>query len=172
MKFSIEVDAVQWNKDGDHPAVRTNTPELYRKRDSGYVRNLFPLAKFWMSIDPIMGEPSPEDFKKADDWLGPHLVQFDDKKYWRRIWMFNIWSISGEHTTTPLEPDDAFLRDYIVASIKLFGNEYSNVSFYGTLRTPAIDGRVVVFPGDWIVQQPKGLLIMSNEDFQKRLAGA
>jgi hypothetical protein len=162
MELTIKIKATQWFKKGDHPLVHVEAPIAIRVNDLMYPKNLFPLPRFWMSVDKK--EPLAAEQLVGNGAITPLVVYFDNKAYARLIYPFNLWSIKGEKIKEPLEDDDPLLQDYLIASKLLYE---PLESFYGNLERPDVNGRVCVFPGNWIVERHGNVEIMSDDEFQK-----
>ena len=42
MRVQLDIDAVQWFKDGDHPDVKLAGPTLYRRGSAAYIEGMWP----------------------------------------------------------------------------------------------------------------------------------
>lgn len=174
MELNLKVNAVQWNKDGDHPDVTLAGPALHRRGHSAYITGMCPvnIRGFWLSYEPIIGEPTEEQKKASAGWLGPQIVAYEPKdgspKYFRWVHQFSCWSIKGDRfEDQPIATDDRFYEDYELARAAM--GEREKLKPYGRLQgTVDTSGWSNVFPGYWIVEVGGKRIVMRDEDFKKQ----
>lgn len=131
-KKPVTINAVQWFKDGDHPAV-TFAPAVIRFDQAGhyfYVSGLHaakqPMASCWLAVDP--------DGEMAEK----HGA----------VLPFAFYSVkSGREVPVAERPD--LLKRYMDNQ----GWAEAPVD-YGLIET--LEGRMTVTPGDWIITGVKG----------------
>ncbi len=174
MKVSIEVDAIQWTKDGDHPRVTPAGPTLCRRGDAAYISGMWPFASAWLEFEPLRERP---ELPKGGIFE-PMVMEFQNaagERHWRRAWPFNFWKLKGNSEERPIEVTDDFYLD-CMAFERAFGvargKEVVEAVPHGWLNPPASDGRKAVFPGDWIVTIGSTVTILSNDDMKARYPAA
>ena len=174
---NAQVEAVQWYKVGDHPNVTAAGPSLYRKGEAGYITGVQPHPTSWVQYEPMYEKP-PE-IEKIAGIFAPMIVQMNHpetgKTYWRKVWDFSMWKLSGDRKESPIEITDLFYQDCLLIEQMIKRQKFEWVS-YGWIHPEALksDGfttRVVVYPGDWIVTPnpkiPQSTIIYSDEEFQR-----
>ena len=179
MRVQLDIDAVQWFKDGDHPDVKLAGPTLYRRGSAAYIEGMWPLASAWVEYEPLTVEPE----KPQGGPFEPMVAEFEHKvtgeKYWRRSWPFSrIWPFSfsefnGEKIKQPIDTSDPFYQDCMMIESGMFDRRDPPQEHvpHGWLQPPATDGRLEVFPGDWIVMHGDVRQILSDADFIKTYGG-
>lgn len=170
MKLSFEANAVQWFKDGDHKDVRVAGPQIRSCYDVAYINGLSPLASCWVTLKPLTDKPPV-----GKGVFSAMIVRFerDGGVYYRKVWPFTFFSMRGEKETRELTTsaeDQQFFADFefIERELNKHRPEQYPRQAHGMMRPPASDGRMAVFPGDWIVEYDGKRDILHDLDFQRR----
>jgi len=129
-KKPVVIDAVQWFKDGDHPAVESRTPKIIFDRAGNYfyvVRyDALQLSRWWLAVDPV-------------GWMA--------QKY-GAVLPFAFYDVkSGEEVPVSDRPDLLSLYS------KRSGWTTDPIAM-GYVKT--LEGGHLVTPGDWIITGVKG----------------
>lgn len=131
-KKPVVIEAIQWFKDGDHPAV-TFVPAVIRFDQHGhyyYVSGLCdtkqPIANCWLAVDPAGSIAMKHG-------IGLPFAMYEVK--------------AGKEETVAQHPE--LLKRYMEDQ----GWKEAPVD-YGLIET--LEGRMTVTPGDWIITGVKG----------------
>ena len=169
MRITRTIEAIQWNKPGDHPQVVAAGPMMARRGQAGYISGMSPFMTCWVEVEPLKEKPPTPD----GSLFTPILMELEhpDTKelYWRHIWPFAYWKFQGPTIESPIDSDDLFYKDCYLVEKGLWHREtaYPEWVPHGWLKPPAIGGRVVVYPSDWIIIGEDIRTIMSNDDAKK-----
>lgn len=172
------IKATQWFKLGDHPRVINAGPMVYKKGGFYYITGMMPQPEFWLSIETFPQAPTVETGGIfAPSWVEFKPVDQSGEKYVRKLLPFNFWDVKGEKSETEIAETDLLYLDYFSVLLQWrkgspFALGEDEVRPYGRLQPPLPD-RVVIYPGEWIVEHPDGRMdVLSDKDFQKHYGGA
>jgi hypothetical protein len=168
MKTTISVEATQWFKDGDHPDVRCAGPRIKRRGEGYYISGMYPLANAWIEYERRRERPQID--KNTGGIFAPMIAEFqckDGALYYRHIWPFSMWKFRGEQVESDIAEDDVLFQDAMMIENQFFARNNEPRVPHGWLSPPAIDGRVVVYPGDWIVDINGKRHVLSDEEYKK-----
>jgi hypothetical protein len=169
---------VQWRRLGDHPDVYRAGPVLVRSLGwkLGYIGGIYPMASGWASLEKLRERPKDAD----GGFFSPMAAEFR-AGYFRKFFPFSIWDIKSDgngarasKSVDPLPEDDEFLLDFLEMERAFNLPHYKPKDWdgahliHGWLLPAASDGRVAVYPGDWIVDVGGKRLILSDEEFRAR----
>lgn len=138
-KKPVVIEATQWFKDGDHPAVEPRPAEILFDRAGNYfyvshADNLVPMANAWFAVNPT-GDVAQK--------FGPVLP-------------FAVYDIkSGERVPASEKPD--LLKRYMAQQ-----GWTDAPRDMGLIKT--LEGTHIVTPGDWIITGVQGELYPCKDE--------
>jgi hypothetical protein len=168
MKATIDIEAVQWFKDGDHPDVKLVGLNIYRRGGAAYISGLEirDMFGFWLEFEKQ--DVKPDDAGKG--LFSPDGIIYnntDGSTYYRRLWPFNVFDFKGPKSETPVTEDDEFYKDYI-AAYRLYKDDPEPLRPYGRLSDPhAMGGFHNVFPGYWVIKIADRYQVMDDTKFKR-----
>lgn len=179
-KGSANVEAVQWFKDGDHPSVIAGADRLSTKGGTvAYIENLWPMSTAWVTVK-AMTLNEMEALKKSDTanfgFFPTYSYEFTNtetgQKYYRKAYPFNFWNFKGEKQTVPRDELNQLFEDCLMIEAAMHGRKTTDYSRYGLMTPPDCNGRLAVFPGNWIVKADGKTEILEDAQFRERYESA
>lgn len=168
VKRNATVTAVQWCKPGDHPLVEAAGPKVYEQGGCYYISGMSTddrklSAHAWLS-EELKEKPTPGAFSygmQAVTEVGGSEV------YYRLIYPFSMYDMKGPKSERPLDMTDPLdkrrFEDWHTDLCRK-AQRSVGVAPYGLLNPADRNGRVAVFPYDWIVTNPDGTVEIIDKD--------
>lgn len=138
----------QWGAEMEHPLVKLLKPSIYVIGELAYLDNLSPLSRHWMTLEPILREPTEDEISASKNVFGPVIAPFSG--YFRKLLPFCFWIIKGPSSEIPIEDNPTFVADFLKVSQAMYGEKPEKPM--GKLPNGGC-----VYEGDWLLEFNGGI---------------
>jgi hypothetical protein len=158
------VEAVQWFKDGDSDLVKPDSLQ-FLQRGAAYYLTGFNHAAVWLTFDKLADKPTSEPMAAVLEYSSAK-----EPTYYRIAFPFMMYDFKGDKKYTDFDaanPDHVRLKeDWLLADSQYTRVSNDDYQVVGRLYLPDTNGRVAVYPGNWLVRASGKVTIMEDAKFQ------